>query len=162
MYTISDTIHINAPIERCFLLSTSIELVARTLEMRPVSGKTSGLIEANDQLVWRGWKFGLPQMHETLITGYDKPHFFQDTMGRGRFKHFHHDHHFAEVAGHTLLHDKVRFSLPLLLGGSLVGKYVLVPHIVGLVQRRFQLLKQIAEGDEWRRYLPDGVGELER
>ena len=86
MFTISDSIYINAPIERCFLLSTNIELVGQTLGMKPIEGKTSGLIMANDKLLWAGWKFGLPQMHESVITRYERPSFFQDTMERGRLR----------------------------------------------------------------------------
>lgn len=153
MFFVKENTHIEAPIERCFLLSTSIELVGKVLGMQPVSGKTSGLIVDHDQLVWRGWKFGLPQMHETLITGYDYPHFFQDTMGRGRFRYFQHDHGFDYVDGHTLLHDTVRFSMPLGLAGRLVGRHIMVPHIRDLMQRRFAMLKQLAEGEGWREYL---------
>jgi ligand-binding SRPBCC domain-containing protein len=157
IYTISDTMHVQAPIDRCFLLSTSIDLVGQSLNMRPVSGKLSGLIEAEDQLVWRGWKFGLPQMHETIITDYDRPNRFQDTMGRGRFKRFQHDHDFSEVSGHTLLHDKIRFSMPFGWAGDLVARYVMVPYISRLLHRRLQVLKRVAEGDDWRRYLPDSA-----
>lgn len=161
--TVQETTTIYAPVERCFLLSTSIELVQQTLGMRPVareSKKAAGLIEAGDQLVWRGWKFGLPQMHETLITGFDRPNFFQDTMGRGRFARFQHDHHFHEVRkedgqASTLLEDEVQFALPLGWAGALVGRLVMVPHVRGLVRRRFALLKRLAESDEWRRYLPE-------
>ena len=62
--------------------------------MRPIEGKTSGLVVEDDRLLWAGWKFGLPQMHESIITKYERPTFFQDTMERGRFKRFQHDHHF--------------------------------------------------------------------
>ena len=48
MFTISDSIFINAPIERCFLLSTNIELVGRTLGMKPIEGKLSGMVVADD------------------------------------------------------------------------------------------------------------------
>lgn len=161
-FVVRDAARIFATIERCFLLSTSIEIVQRTLGMHPVaaeSKRSTGLIEAGDQLIWRGWIFGLPQMHETLITGFDPPHFFQDTMGRGRFASFHHDHHFtaettaADGRPCTLLEDAVHFALPLGLAGTMVGSLVMVPHVRGLVRRRFALLKQIAEGDEWQRYL---------
>ena len=162
MFLVRDSVRILAPIDRCFLLSTSIEIVQMTLGMHPVaaeSKRSTGLIEAGDQLVWRGWIFGLPQMHETLVTGFDRPHFFQDTMGRGRFASFHHDHHFtaeAPVGGRpcTLLEDAVHFALPLGILGAAVGRLVMVPHVRGLVKRRFALLKQLAESDEWRRYLP--------
>ena len=162
-YVVRDTATINAPIDRCFLLSTSIELVQRTLGLKPIaaeSRKARGLIEADDQLVWRGWKFGLPQMHETLITAFDRPLHFQDTMGRGRFARFQHDHWFKTIPadGHgeaTLLEDEVRFAMPLGWAGALVGRLVMVPHVRGLVQRRFALLKQVAESQDWRRYVPE-------
>ena len=153
MFHVKESIHVQAPIERCFLLSTSIELVQEILGLRPVEGKTSGLIVDGDQLVWRGWKFGVPAMHETLITGYDRPHFFQDTMGRGRFKSFQHDHRFQEVDGQTLMVDVVRFSLPFGMLGRVVAKQVVLPHVVQLMRHRFELLKRIAEGPDWERYL---------
>ncbi len=68
MFTIGDSIFIKAPIERCFLLSTNVELVGRTYGMKPIEGKTSGMVEADDKLLWAGWKFGFPQMHESVIT----------------------------------------------------------------------------------------------
>lgn len=162
-FLVRDSIRIHAPIERCFLLSTSIELVQRILGMRPSvaeSRKTGGLIGAGDQLVWRGWKFGLPQMHETLITAFDRPNHFQDTMGRGRFARFQHDHWFRverNAAGSetTLLEDEVRFAMPLGWAGATVGRLVMVPHVRHLVKRRFALLKQIAEGEDWRQYVPE-------
>jgi ligand-binding SRPBCC domain-containing protein len=153
MFTLRDSIVIDAPIERCFLLSTSIEVVALTLGMRTVEGKLGGTIVANDQLLWRGWKFGLPQMHETLITGFDAPRFFQDTMGRGRFASFQHDHRFTPLQGGVLLEDELRFSMPFGWAGELVGRLVMVPHIRGLLKRRFALLKQLAEGDGWKDHL---------
>ena len=153
MFVIKDTIHINAPIDRVFLLSTSVELVAQTLQMQPVKGKTSGLIVDGDRLEWRGWKFGLPQRHETLITAYDRPTFFQDTMASGRFAFFQHDHHFSVLDGHVLLSDIVRFRMPFGPLGRLVGKYILVPHVRDLVVRRFELLKRLAETDQGRQYL---------
>jgi ligand-binding SRPBCC domain-containing protein len=155
MFTISDSIHINAPIDRCFLLSTNLELVERTLRMQPIEGKTSGMIVDGDRILWGGWKFGLPQMHESLITGYERPVFFQDTMRRGRFKRFQHDHQLTEIDGHTLLNDKLRFSLPLGLPGRLVARHVIVPYLCRLLRQRMLLLKKVAEGDEWRRYLPE-------
>lgn len=154
MFRVKDSIHVNAPRDRVFLLSTSIPLVQQILGMKPISGKTSGLVTDGDQLLWRGWKFGLPALHETFITRYERPQFFQDTMGRGMFKHFQHDHTFEEVDGQTLLVDTVRFSLPFGPAGHLAGNLLVVPHVVGLLKRRFALLKRTAEGPDWQHYLP--------
>ncbi|HEV2708820.1 MAG TPA: hypothetical protein VGU67_01295 [Edaphobacter sp.] len=157
MFVVSDKIHVNAQIERCFLLSTSLELVKRSLKMRLVeseSTKTSGLVVGGDRLMWRGWVFGLPQLHETLITKYERPNLFQDTMGQGRFKRFQHDHFFTEIGGRTLLNDKVRFSLPFGWMTKPVARLVVMPHISRLLRQRLELLKRVAESDEWEKYLP--------
>jgi ligand-binding SRPBCC domain-containing protein len=155
VFRLKESMHVNAPLDRCFLLATSIELVQRTIQLTPVEGKTSGLIVDGDRLLWRGWKFGIPAMHETLITRYSRPDFFQDTMGRGYFHKFQHDHHFSVVDGHTLMRDIVRFSLPLGAAGKLVARRIVVPHVLDLLRKRFELLKRLAEGDEWRQYLPE-------
>lgn len=157
MFTISDSIHINAPIERCFLLSTNIELVGKTLGMKPIEGKIRGMLAPGDKLLWAGWKFGFPQMHETLISRFEAPVFFQDTMGRGRFKRFQHDHHLFYIDGRTVLNDKIRFTLPLSWAGRLVARAILVPYLARVLRRRLKLLKRIAESQEWRKYLPEEI-----
>ena len=154
MYTVSETLHVNAPLDRCFLLGTSIKLVNLTLKMHALERDETGLLQPNDQLIWHGWKFGFPQMHETRVTAYDRPHYFQDSMGRGRFKRYQHEHTFTEIDGHTLLHDKIRFSLPLGLVGDMVAKTFVVPYIAGMLHRHLLLLKRVAETEEWRKYLP--------
>ena len=154
LYRVKEFTHVLAPRERVFLLASNIKLVQQIIGLNPVEGKTSGLVQLNDRVVWRGWKFGLPAMHETLITAYEQPAFFQDTQGRGRFTFFQHDHHFEEVDGQTLMRDIVRFSLPFGPAGKLVAKHVMVPHILGLMQRRFALLKRLAEGPDWQQYIP--------
>jgi ligand-binding SRPBCC domain-containing protein len=156
MFTISDSIFINAPIDRCFLLATNIELVGRTLGMKPIEGKTSGLMTVDDRLLWAGWKFGVPQMHESLISQYERPAFFQDTMERGRFKRYQHDHYFYEMDERTVLNDKIRFTMPLGILGRIVGKFVLVPYLSRRLRRRLVLLKRVAESrKEWLKYLPE-------
>jgi ligand-binding SRPBCC domain-containing protein len=156
MFTISDSIFINAPIDRCFLLATNVELVGRTLGMKAIEGKTSGLLAVDDRLLWAGWKFGVPQMHESLISQYERPAFFQDTMERGRFKRYQHDHYFYEMDERTVLNDKIRFTMPLGILGRMVGKFILVPYLSKRLRRRLVLLKRVAESrQEWRKYLPE-------
>ena len=156
MFTISDSIYINAPIDRCFLLSTNVELAGKTYGMRPLEGKTRGLLEAEDRLMWAGWVFGMPQMHESQITQYDRPNFFQDTMGRGRFKRYQHDHYFYVMDERTVLNDKIRFTMPLGFVGRLVGQFVLVPYLSRRLRRRLVLLRKVAQNrKEWTKYLPE-------
>jgi ligand-binding SRPBCC domain-containing protein len=154
-FTVRDQIVVHAPIERCFLLSTNIEIVAQELKMRPIRGRTSGFVIGDDTIRWEGWQLCLPQFHESIIERFEPPLFFRDRMIAGRFATFEHDHAFTDQNGGTvLLQDEVRFTMPWGWLGEFLGQRLLVPHIRGLMQRRFVRLKRIAEGEEWRRYLP--------
>lgn len=163
-FTLRDSILIHAPMERCFLLSTSLEIVHKELGMTPVPAlaadgtpsRTSGLVTAGDTVRWEGMQLGFPNFHVSLIPAeeFQPPHHFRDRMIGGRFRTFEHDHTFKSTPDGTLLHDEVRFSMPFGPPGWLVGRAVLVPHIRALLHRRFRLLKRIAESDEWQTYLP--------
>jgi ligand-binding SRPBCC domain-containing protein len=156
MFTISDSIFIDAPIDRCFRLATNIELAGRTIGMKPLEGKTSGMVVAGDRLLWVGWKFGFPQVHETVISQFDPPAFFQDTMARGRFKRYQHDHYFYEMDERTVVNDKIRFTMPLGFVGRIVAKLVMVPYLSKRLHRRLSTLKKVAENrKEWSKYLPE-------
>jgi ligand-binding SRPBCC domain-containing protein len=167
MFVVKDTAHISAPVERCFLLSTSLAIVERELRMHPAAAsyvgedgvrratRTEGLVVGGDRVRWEGWQLGLPQHHVSLISEYEPNRHFQDRMIAGRFRSFRHDHEFTEIGGQVLLKDTIRFAMPLGFAGRLVGKYVMVPHIRRLLRRRFALLKRIAESEEWREYVPE-------
>ncbi len=158
-FILRDTQLVHAPIDRCFQLSCSLELVHDELGMVAVSKKKHGLVEGGDVIRWEGWQLGLKHFHVSHISGFQEPVFMQDTMLDGRFKAFQHDHHFREVPhgpkgpSWTQLEDELRFSLPLGALGSLVARYIMVPHIRKLLRSRFQRIKRIAEGNDWQRYL---------
>lgn len=154
-FCLRDEIMVHAPLERCFLLSTSVALVERELRMRPVRGRTTGLVTNGDVVRWEGWQLGLPQFHESLIEDFRPPFFFRDRMIAGRFAAFEHDHTFDDCGdGSVLLRDEVRFTMPWGWCGDRAGSWVLAPHIRRLMKRRFALLKRMAETDEWRKFIP--------
>lgn len=155
MLIVRNSTLVQAPIERVFALSCSIELVQRELKMRPVAGRTSGFVCGGDTVRWQGWQLGFPNYHVSLIVPetWDPPHFFQDRMIAGRFRAFEHDHRFTDTTDAVRLDDEVRFTMPLGWPGRLVGSALLVPHIRKLLHRRFALLKQLSEGEGWRNYL---------
>lgn len=174
---IRETVTVHAPLERCWALSTRVELVQKTLGMNPVGGTTHGFIEAGARVVWSGWKFGLPTRHHTRITRFEPPHthfvrydsqeitkeaFFQDSQERGRFAEFHHEHFFREESGGgpvSILNDEVHFRLPFGFLGEFVAARVMAPYIRRLTRRRFAMLKQLAEGDGWRTWMGPGYVE---
>lgn len=155
LFILRESVLIHAPIDRCFLLSTSVEIVHQELGMHSVCGRTSGFVCDGDTIRWEGWQLGLPNYHVSQINHYRRPVFFQDRMIAGRFKYFEHDHHLRETSDGTLLQDELRFSMPFGVLGRIVGRWILVPHIKGLMHRRFAKLKNIAETDRWRHYIPE-------
>ncbi|GAA3752235.1 SRPBCC family protein [Terriglobus aquaticus] len=163
LFTIRDRQLIPAPLHRVFALSTSVPVVQRTLGFQPVAGVTTGHVEANSQVLWRGWLFGLPQFHLTLITDFAAPHtdsrgnhvaYFQDTQARGRFAFFQHGHHMlADGSDRTLLQDEIRFALPFGIAGDLVARVIMLPYIRKTLRSRMNLLSRLATTHEGDPYL---------
>lgn len=152
MFTLRDSICIQAPITRCFALSTNLAIVRKELGMRAVAGRTEGCVRGGDTVRWEGWKFGFPQFHVSLISEFEEPFYFQDRMLNGRFKSFAHDHRFRETSAGVLLEDELQFSLPFGVAGRAVGQVIMVPYIRKLMRERFAMLKEIAESEQWRNF----------
>ena len=156
MVQIELTTPIAAPVERCFDLSRSIDLHMASTNWsgeRAVAGVTSGLIGAGQDVTWKGRHFGLPLTHTSRITVFDRPHHFQDCMVRGAFKSFCHDHFFESSGSGTIMRDVMRFEAPLGWLGRIVENALVDGHMRSLLQRRNQYIKQIAESEEWRKYV---------
>lgn len=57
-------------------------------------------------------KFGFPVRLVANHTEYDPPRKFQDTLIRGPFSHWQHDHVFEDHGSHCTLTDRIAFELP--------------------------------------------------
>ena len=156
MQTIIVETEIAAPVERCFLLSLSIDLhmasTARTGE-RVVAGVTHGLIGLGETVTWEGRHFGLMLRHEARITEYERPHHFQDAMVRGMFRSFVHDYYFEVGAGGTRMRDELRFAAPFGVIGWVAEAAVLRGYLRRFLVERNAVIRRVAESQEWREYL---------
>jgi ligand-binding SRPBCC domain-containing protein len=119
-----------------------------------VAGVTTGLIGNGESVTWQGRHFGFMLRHTSKITQYEPPTFFQDVMTAGRFKSFEHDHRFREQDGETVMKDELRFSAPFGVLGFLVESLVLRKYLTRFLLERNMFLKQVAESEVWREYLP--------
>jgi ligand-binding SRPBCC domain-containing protein len=156
MVRIELTTIIAAPPERCFDLSRSIDAHMASTDWTgecAIAGVTSGLIGPGQEVTWRGRHFGISVTHTSRITAYDPPRYFQDSMVRGMFRQFCHDHYFALQDGRTVMKDVMQFEAPLGLAARVIESVILERHMRSLLARRNQYLRQIAETDEWRRFL---------
>jgi ligand-binding SRPBCC domain-containing protein len=150
---------IRAPIERCFDLSRSVELhLASTGETgeRAVAGVVRGLLGPGDEVTWRARHFGVWQHLTSRITQYERPRRFRDSMVRGAFARFDHDHFFETDVDGTIMRDRFDFTSPLGPLGRLADALVLTRYMRYFLVERNRVLRAIAESDRWREFLPNG------
>ena len=147
------TTEIAAPIDRCFDLARSVELhmhsTAGTGETI-VGGVRSGLMGFGDEVTWRAYHLGVWQRLTSKITAFDRPRHFRDSMVRGAFARFDHDHLFEDVHGRTVMRDVFDFSSPLGPLGRLADTLFLTAYLRRFLERRNRVLRAVAESDEWR------------
>ena len=146
---------VDAPPERCFDLSRSVDLHVASMgeaQERAVAGVTSGLMKLGDVVTWEARHFGLRQRLTVRIDGFERPAFFSDSQVRGIFKEFQHVHRFIPLGAGTMMKDVFEFTAPFGVFGRL-AEPVVARHLRGLLQARNQAIKSIAESDEWKRYL---------
>jgi ligand-binding SRPBCC domain-containing protein len=164
METIRLTTWIDAPVERCFRLSTSIDLhvasAAWTGE-KAIDGVTTGLIGAGETVTWQGRYFRMNLLHTIRVDGWRPYHYFRDVMIRGAFTRFEHEHFFVLMDDGTRMRDELRFSTPWGPLGRLAAKIFVRRYLATFLMRRNAVIKRIAESEEWRSYL-DGQHEMKR
>src|ERR1700682_2910382 len=156
MSVIDITTTINAPINRVFDLSRSVDLhTASTVhtDERAIGGVTSGLMSLGQEVTWRARHFGIWQHLTSRITVFERPVHFRDSMIRGVFRRLDYDHFFAERGDVTLMRDVFEFQSPLGFLGLVADCLFLQCYMRRLLIIRNAAIKNAAETDQWRRYL---------
>jgi len=154
--TIRSETWIDAPVERCFLLSLSIDLhvaSARSSREQAIEGVTTGLISEGETVTFRGRHLGLKMLHQSRIAVMRPYSYFRDVMISGVFLRFEHDHHFAAMDEGTRMRDEIRFIPPLGALGRIATKVLVRRHVAAFLMERNRGIKQVAESEDWHRYL---------
>jgi len=151
--TIHLTTFINAPADRVFDLSRSIDLhkksMAHTGE-QAVAGTTAGLIELNETVTWKAKHLFKIRVLRTRVTNMSKPSCFTDKMAQGDFKSMKHEHHFKQVQNGTVLIDLFSYEVPYGGVGKIVNQLFLNRYIRKLLEHRNQVIKDYAESEKWK------------
>jgi len=151
--TIHLTTFINAPADRVFDLSRSIDLhkksMAHTGE-QAVAGTTAGLIELNETVTWKAKHIFKIRVLRTRVTNMSKPSCFTDEMAQGDFKSMKHEHHFKQVQNGTVLIDLFSYEVPYGGVGKIVNQLFLNRYIRKLLEHRNQVIKDYAESEKWK------------
>ena len=144
---------INAPVERVFDLSRSINLhkisTASTKE-EAVAGITTGLIKENETVTWQAKHLFKLRRFTSKITGMKSPAHFTDEMIQGDFKSYKHEHHFKPIENGTLMIDLVEFETPYGAAGNLFNKLYLTRYLQKLLEHRNAVIKEYAESQKWK------------
>ena len=148
---------VEAPIDRVFDLARSIDLHTETMTAsseRAVGGVTTGLIELGQTVTWEAVHFGFRQRLTSKIAICERPYHLRDIMVEGAFAEFTHDHHFSEIENGTLMTDVFDYRSPLGTLGSVADALFLKGYMTRLLAERNRVLKEVAEGDLWQKFLP--------
>ncbi len=160
MVTLKEVTPIRAPIARCFDLARSVEVhLAGNVHCGEAAiaeaGVTSGLVGRGQRVTWRAKHFFVWHRLTSEISAMEAPVYFQDAMIRGPFRLMQHDHIFRALpTGVTEMIDVFRFAAPLAVLGRVAEILVLRGYMQKLLRERNAVLKQIAESEDWRRFLP--------
>jgi ligand-binding SRPBCC domain-containing protein len=151
---------IDAPVERCFLLSLSVDLhvaSARSTRKDASTEAVTGTVGEGDTLTFKGQHFGMRGRHTTLIEKL-RPHaYYRDVMISGPFQHFEHDHHFATMDDGTRMRDEIRFSAGSGLFSRLATRMFLRKRLKAFLIERNAMIKRLAESEDWHKYLGRGI-----
>jgi ligand-binding SRPBCC domain-containing protein len=151
---------IDAPIERVFDLSRSIEVhllanVHENEQALALGGVTTGLVGLGEQVTWRAKHFGFWHDLTSKATVVKPPTYFQVTMVEGIFRSMQADHLFRSLpSGGTELRDTFAIAAPLPILGPIAEALFLRRYMIALNRERNAVIKQLAESDDWQRYLP--------
>lgn len=134
--------------QTCFDAARDLDLhvksLAHTNEVA-IAGRTRGLIEMSEEVTWRGRHFGVIQHFTSRITAFEAPSYFQDSMQKGAFKSFVHDHYFAARDGGTTMTDVLEFSAPFGILGRVVEAILLRRYLERLLASRALAIKDACE-----------------
>lgn len=156
MATIRVVTDVAAPAERCFDLARSIDLHMVTTgdsQERAVAGVTRGLIGMDEEVTWSARHLGVRQRLTSRITAFDRPRRFRDSLVRGAFARFDHDHIFEPIETGTRMIDVFDYNAPLGPLGRLAEVMFLDRYMRRLLAVRGAGVKRVAESGDWQRYL---------
>lgn len=148
---------IRAPIERVFDLCRSIDAhtaAATGTSERAIAGRTTGLLEIGETVTWSARHFGLRWQLTSRMVALDRPRHFRDAMVAGVFRRFDHDHAFRQEGDVTHAVDVFDYTSPLGVLGRLADALLVQGHMQRFLAERMRTIRELAEGDGWRRFLP--------
>lgn len=150
MTTITLVTEINADKKTVFDLSRNIDLhqeSMKTFKEKAMAGSTSGLIERDETVTFKGKHFGIYLTHQSKISEMTLYNSFTDEMLRGPFQSFRHTHRFVEENGQTLMKDEIVYEVSFGILGRLLNLLFGKKYLMALITQRNAYIKTLAENN---------------
>jgi ligand-binding SRPBCC domain-containing protein len=150
------TTFIEAPIERVFDLSRSIDLHKRSMQRfseKSTAGKLTGLIELNETVTWQAKHLFKERFLTVEVTAMQRPYSFIDEQVTGDFASMKHEHYFKPVQNGTIMIDQFYFQAPYGTMGKWISRFYLTNYLKKLLEQRNHFIKEAAETNKWKQFL---------
>jgi len=156
MPTIHITTFIQAPVERVFDLSRSIELHKESMKIyneQAVAGTRFGLIGKNETVTWTAKHFFKTRVVKVAVTDMEQYSQFTDEQTEGSFKKMKHVHHFKPVDNGTIMIDYFNFEIPFGVIGKFLTTLYFKSHVKKMLDLRNKTIREYAETNKWKKFL---------
>ncbi len=150
------TTFVAAPVDVVFDLSRSVSLLKTAMDhfdQQAVGGITSGLLNPEDTVTWKGKHFYKTRYFTSKITEMKAGESFTDKMIKGDFKSIVHRHYFKPATNGTIIINILEYETPYGWLGRLVNKFYLHSFLEMLIHHHNKIIRQYAEGEKWRALL---------
>lgn len=150
------TTFINAPQERVFDLSRSLELHKYSMTHHKesiINGKVSGLMDLNDTVTWKAKHLFKERVLEIRITEIKRPDYFIDEQVKGDFTFLKHEHYFKPIENGIFMIDQFRYEIAYGGFGKLLNRFYLEKYMTRLLEERNAFIKKVAESNQWKQFL---------
>lgn len=149
------TTFIAAPQDRVFDLSRSVTLHKQSMadhQEKIIAGTSTGLLKENDTVTWQAKHLFRQRILKVKLTKLKSPEYFIDEQEHGDFASMKHEHYFKPVENGTIMIDQFRFEMKGFIG-RLAASVYLEKYLTRLLTKRNELIKKIAESNQWKQYL---------
>src|SRR5689334_21768353 len=150
------TTFIAAPRERVFDLSRSVSVHRHSMkhkEEQVIAGPPSGLLQKGDEVTWQAKHVFKKRTLQTRMIEMNSPEFFCNEQAVGDFQMMQHEHYFKAIENGTIMIDQFRYESPFGGVGKFLNTIYLHRYMTSLLKHRNEVIKSIAEGQQWKQFL---------
>lgn len=146
---------VHAPIERVFDLSRNVSLQRKCISSNEtiVSGKTSGLLQAGEEITWQTRRLGKAWIVKLQTARMELHSFFEEIMLHGDFALLKHQHHFKAMANGTVMIDVFEYEQSHRGWAKPLMQMLFTKYWRRLLEQRNEMIKSVAESDKWMHFL---------